>query len=183
MRTLITCLSLVFACLTAHGEEHKFEDILARVTQRDSITNAILSVDNHRMFRLVIEGDKARVIIWKHMKVRDEEIHEFPLSDLARQEYARIQFQEEMNKLMDRCKESEQRFRISQYKSHPIRYGMPYEEAEKVLKDGFVSDGLPRAEAGAYRLNSDTHSIIFRHGVLIDIVKKKELQQATPSNR
>lgn len=182
MKTLITYLSLLFACITAHGAEQNFEDILARVTQRDPITKAILHVDNHRMFRLDIEGDKARVIIWKNMKVKDlnEETHVFPLSDIARQEYARIQFQEEMNKLLARCTESEQRFRVSQYKSHPIRYGMPYEEAEKVLKDEFVSDGVLRAEAGAYCLNSDTHSIIFRHGALIDIVKKKDLQQDAP---
>ena len=182
MKALITCLSLVIASLAAHGGEHKFADILARVTQRDSITKAILRVDDHRMFRLDIKDDRARVTIWKNMKVRDpnEETHDFPLSDLVRQEYVRIQFQEEMNKLLDRCNESEQRFRISQYRSHPIRYGMPYEEAEKVLKDEFVSDGLPRSETGAYRLNSDTHSIIFRHGVLIDIVKKEDLQQEAP---
>lgn len=179
MKTLITCFSLVFACIAARGGEKKFEDIVARVTQRDPVTKAILCVDNHRMFRLDIDGGKARVVIWKNMKVRDpdEETHEFPLSDLARQEYTRIQFQEEMNKLLARCAESEQRFRISQYKLHPIRFGMPYAEAEKVLKDDFVSDGLPRAEFGAARLNLRTHSVIFRHGVLIDIIKKEDLQQ------
>lgn len=182
MKILIACSALLFACLAAHGGEQKFEDILARVTQRDPITKAILRVDNHRMFRLDIEGDKARVIIWKHLKVRDpnEETHDFPVSDLVRQEYARIQLQEELNKLLARCTESEQRFRISQYKLHPIRFGMPYAEAEKVLKNEFMPDGLPRAESGAARLNSDTHSIIFRHGVLIDIVKKADLQQDAP---
>lgn len=166
----------------AHGEEPVFEDILARVTQRDPTTKAILRVDNHRMFRLEIEGDKARVTIWKNMKVNDpdEETHSFPLSDLINQEFSRIQFQEEFDKLTSRCAQSEQRFRISQYKLHPIRYGMPYSEAESMLKGVFVPDDIPRAEFGAHRMNSDTHSIIFRHGVLIDIRKKEELQQDAP---
>ena len=108
------------------------------------------------------------------MKIRDpqKETYTFPLSDVIRQEHARLRFQEELNRLLARCNRSEQHFRISQYTKHPLRPGMPYAEAIELLKDEFKPDGVPRAEDGAYRLESDEHSIVFRHGVLVDIIKK-----------
>jgi len=175
IKRLIACWLFVCTCIFAHGGETTFADILARVSQRDPITKAILSVDQHRKFRLAIKGDQAEVTIWTHMKVRDpkQETYTFPLSDVLRQEHARLQFQEELNRLVAKCEESEQHFRISQYKKHPVRAGMPYNEAKELLKDEFKPDGLPRAEEGAYRLESDTHSVVFRHGILVDIITKE----------
>jgi len=177
MKTLISCALLVFACASAHGEEPEFKDILSRVTHRDPITNAILKVNRKRRFKLEVEGDQARVLIWKHMKVSDpnQEAYAFPLSDLVRQEHARIQFQEELKNLINRCEDSEKQYRISQYEKYPVRAGMSYAEAAKLLKDEFKSDGQLRAEKGAYRLESDTHSIIFRHGILVDIINNEDL--------
>ena len=43
----------------------------------------------------------------------------------------------------------------------------------ELLKDEFKPDGLPRAEAGAGGLVSDSHFIEFRHGVLVDIITKE----------
>jgi hypothetical protein len=171
----IVCWLLVCACVSAYGGETTFADILARVSQRDPITKAILSVDQHRKFKLEIKGDQAEVAIWTHMKVRDpkQEMYTFLLSDVLRQEHARLQFQEELNQLATKCRESEQQFRVSQYKKHPVRVGMPYDEARELLKDEFKPDGLPRAEMGAYLLESDAYSIVFRHGVLVDIITKE----------
>ena len=104
------------------------DDILARVSQRDPMTHAILAVDQHNAFRLEIEGEQARITIWKPMKIADpnQETHTFPLTDVLRQEHVRLQFQEELNRLASRCLDSERQFRISQYKKHPLRAGMPY---------------------------------------------------------
>lgn len=151
------------------------DDILARVSQRDPMTHAILAVDQHNAFRLEIEGEQARITIWKPMKIADpnQETHTFPLTDVLRQEHVRLQFQEELNRLASRCLDSERQFRISQYKKHPLRAGMPYAEAVELLKDEFKPDGLPRAEAGAGGLVSDSHFIEFRQGVLVDIITKE----------
>jgi hypothetical protein len=92
---------------------------------------------------------------------------------VVRQEHARLQFQEELNRLVAKCVESEQHFRISQYKKHPVSAGMSYDEAKELLKNEFKPDGLPSAEMGAYQLESDTHSIVFRHGVLVDVITKE----------
>jgi hypothetical protein len=175
MKNFIACFSLLVVGLSAQASETTFVDILARVTARDPITKAIQMIDNGLQFRMDIEGEQAKVTIWKNMKVRDpkEETYLFPLSNVIRHEYARLQFQGELNNLIARCAESEQRFRISQYKRHPVRVGMPYDEAKELLKDEFQADDLPRAESGAYRLESDTHSMVFRGGVLIDIITKE----------
>lgn len=175
MKILSACFLLVLVCASAQAEEPTFEAILARVSQRDPITNAILKADNNRMFQLEIKGDHATVRIWKNLKVIDPNQEEFifPLSDVVRQEHLRLKFQDELNKIIARCTESEQRFRVSQYNKHPIRFGMPYEEAVKLLGDEFEPDGIPRAEAGASRLESDKHSIIFRHRVLKDVITKE----------
>ena len=151
------------------------DDILARVSQRDPMTHAILAVDQHNAFRLEIEGEQARITIWKPMKIADpnQETHTFPITDVLRQENARLQFQEEMSRLAARCVDSERQFRISQYEKHPLRAGMPYAEAVELLKDEFKPDGLLRAEAGAGGLVSDSHFIEFRQGVLVDIITKE----------
>ena len=175
MKILVACSLLICTCLPAHSGETTFNDILSRVSQRDPITKAILSVDKHLRFRLEIKGDQAEVTIWKHMKIRDpnQEKYTFPVSDAIRQEHARLACQTELNDLKTRCEESECRFRVSQYTKYPVRYGMSYQEAKKLLKDEFKPDGVPRAEKGAYRLESDTHSIVFRQGVLVNIVTKE----------
>ena len=43
----------------------------------------------------------------------------------------------------------------------------------ELLKEEFKPDGLPRAEASASGLVSDSHFIEFRHGVLVDIITKE----------
>jgi hypothetical protein len=151
------------------------DDKLVRVSQRDPMTHAILAVDQHNDFRLEIEGEQARITIWKPMKIADpnQETHTFPITEVLRQEHVRLQFQEELSRLAARCVDSERQFRISQYKKHPLRAGMPYAEALELLKEEFKSDGLPRAEAGASGLVSDSHFIKFRHGVLVDIITKE----------
>jgi hypothetical protein len=175
MKILIACSLLICACVSAHGGDASFTDILARVSQRNPITKAILSVDQHRKFKLEITGDQAQVTIWKHMKVRDPnmETYTFPVSDSIRQEHARLALQAELDDLTSRSEEGERRFRVSQYKEHPVRYGMSYQDAKELLKDDFKPDGIPRAEEGAHRLESDTHSIVFRHGALMDIITKE----------
>jgi len=179
-KNLVACLSLLCIGVSAQAAETTFADILTRVTTRDPITMAIQSIDNTHQFRMELNDAQARVTIWKSMKVHDpeEETYLFPLSDSIRHEYARLQFQRELDSLIARSAESEQRFRIAQYKRHPVRVGMPYEEARELLKDEFQADDLPRAESGAYRLESDTHSIVFRHGVLIDIIGKVTSEKA-----
>jgi len=162
-------------CLPAQASEMTFADILARVTHRDPITMAIQQIDKGLEFRMEINTEQAKVTIWKPMKVRDPhtETYFFPLSDEIRQESARLQFQAELDNLLARCLESEQRFRISQYTRQPVRRGMPYAEAWELLKDEFQADDQPRAEFGAILLESETHRIVFRHGVLIDIITKQ----------
>lgn len=166
---------LTAACIPAQASETTFDDILNRVSQRHPITNAILSIDNGLLFKLEIKDDLSEVTIWKHMKVHDpaRETYYFVVSDVIRQEYARLDFQIELNDLASRCVDSERRFRISQYKKHPIYAGMPYREAKNLLKDEFKPDGLPRSALGAYRLESNTHSMVFRGGTLIDVIARK----------
>lgn len=184
MRLRIALGLFVGACLAAHAGETAFEDILARVSHRNPTTKAIMSVDQHRKFKLEIKGDQAEVTIWTHMKVRDpeQETHFFPLSGVVRQEHARLEFQDVLNRLSAKCAESERQFRISQYKMHPIRAGMPYDEAKELLKNAFKPDGMPRAEMGAYRLESDTHSIVFQYFRLVDVVTKETSGGARPAD-
>jgi len=187
MKIIVICSLIAVACLPAHGADSTFANLLARVTQRSPITKAILAVDKQpqRNFRLEVEGDRAKVTIWQHMKIRDlnEETYTFPLSAVIRQEHARLVFQGELNDLIARCKDSERRFRISQYKEQPIRYGMRYEEARELLRGEFRPYGQPRTEAGAYRLESDTHSIVFRHGVLVDLITKETSNKELKTTR
>jgi hypothetical protein len=174
MKARIACWLLLCTRISAAGGEASFATVLDRVSQRDPITRAILAVDQNREFKLEIIGDQARVTIWTNMKVRDpqEETLLFPLSDDVRQEHARLQFQGELDRLRARCLESEQRFRVSQYKKHSIQYGMPYAEAKERLRDEFRPGGGLAAEAGRHVLESDTHLLEFRQGVLVDVLAR-----------
>lgn len=174
MKKRITFWLLLYPLISTAGGEASFTLVLDRVSQRDPITRAILAVDRNREFKLEIIGDQARVTIWTNLKIRDsqEETLLFPVSDDVRQEHARLQFQGELDQLRARCLESEQRFRVSQYKKHPIQYGMPYAVAKERLRDEFRPGGGLVVEAGRHVLESDTHLLEFRQGVLVDVVAR-----------
>ncbi len=173
MKVLIPCWLIICLYISAYCNEKTFDDILARVTKRDSITKAILTVDQNRSFKLENDGERVKVTIWMHLKTLDpnQEIHIFPQSDVTRQEFARLQHQEELNKLITRCERSEQQYRISQFKKFPVRAGMPYAEAKELLKHEFKL-GEPCTEKGAFHLESETHIMVFRHNSLVDIITK-----------
>jgi hypothetical protein len=179
MKILIAYLMLTVTCMTTSAAETTFADILNRVTQRHPITQAIQSIDRRLRFKLDVKGDRAEVTIWKHMKTRDpnRETYSFATSDVIKQEHTRLGFQRELDGLIARCKSSEGSYRVSQYMQHPLHAAMPYTEAKALLKDDFHSDGLPKAEKGAYQLESETHTAVFRHGLLIDMITKKTSNQ------
>lgn len=173
--SLLLCIAL-----SVQASDTTFTKIQSRVTRRNKITKAILAIDNGLRFKLKIKGDQAEVTIWKHMKVRDPnmEKYTFKLSDEIQQEYARLKFQDELQALINQGIHSERKFRISKYKKHNLQMGMPYKDVKKLLGNEFKSDGRPRAEAGAYRLESKTHIMVFRHIRLIDIVANyKEIRK------
>jgi hypothetical protein len=179
MKILIAYLMLTVTCMATPAAETTFADILTRVTRRHPTTQAIQSIDKGLRFKLEVRGDGADVTIWKHLKVRDpnRETYTFAISDVIKQEHARLGFQRELDGLIARSKSSEGSYRISEYKKHPLHAGMPYTEAKQLLKDDFHPDGLPRAEEGAHQLESETHTAVFRHGLLIDMITKKTSNQ------
>lgn len=164
-------LSFVLATATGTAAEPTFAELLDRVSERDPITRAILEIDDECAFALGIDGERARVRIWRPMKVADPEAeaYTFPVTDVIRQEHRRLQFQDELDALVARCRTGERRFRVARYQRFPVRYGMPYREVLAIVGDAFVDDGHRRAAAGAYRLISETHAMVFQHGVLVDI--------------
>ncbi|GEM_PF-5344530 len=176
MKLFLISLFAVSASISLRSEDVTFEDLLARVSRRDPITKAILSVDKHRLFRLEQTGDQVAVTIWTHSKVvdPDKEFYTFPLSDVLRQELARLQFQHELNDLRARSLASEQRFRVSQYNLHPLRVGMTPDEVTERVPEAFRAEGRTGAELGALELETDTHRFVFRHGVLLDILRKQD---------
>jgi len=176
----ILYMLLLCIALSVQVSGTTFAKIQSRVTRRDKITKAILTIDNGLRFKLKINGNQAEVTIWKHMKVRDPnmEKYTFKLSDEIQQEYARLEFKDELQALINQGIHSERKFRISKYKKHDLQMGMRYEDVKKIVGNEFKDNGMSRAEAGAHRLESKTHIMVFRHGVLIDIVANyKEIRK------